>query len=149
MDIIPIWKDTYFTTTATTEVEFYILKDNEYEIFHGSAKPAPETQLINVRLNPFCGSYLNSKIPTAVLSATGDTVAPQEGYAEFTLKVFNTLTGQWDTEKEWAFVNDYSYEERNGTGSYSEPINGHAAQGQILPYSYLDQSATTICYEIN
>lgn len=151
MDIIPIWKDTYYTTTATTEVEFYILKDNEYEIFHGSAKPAPETQLINFRLNPLCGSYLNSKLPTEALAQTGDTVASQEGYGEFTLYIFNPVTQLFDAAYSWAFVNDWSYMEHEPAGAYSEPINGHFAPGQILPYSYLHTgaTATNICYEIN
>lgn len=149
MEIIPIWKDTYYSTTGTTPLEFYVLKNDEYEIFHGYAYPAPVTQLINIKLNDICSSHLSSKIPYAYLSATADTVAIQEGYAEFTLKILNSLTGLWDTAMQWAFVNDTSYEAHNGSGCYSEPINGHAANGMILPYSYVDTGTTTICYEIN
>lgn len=149
MAIIPIWKTTYFSTTGTTALEFAVF-NGEYEIFHGYAQPAPSTGLINIKLNDICGSYLNSKLPVDKLSVTGDTVALQEGYADFTLKFYNTALNDWTVGYEWAFVNDTSYVEREGTGCYSDPINGHVAQGQILPYSYLTQlSAETICYEIN
>ena len=150
MDIIPIWKSTYYSTTGATAVEFKVLRDNEFEIFHGYAQPAPNGD-IKVYLNDICASYLNSKLPFTALDSTGDTVAAQEGYQEFTLKIYNEMSGNWDTGYNWAFVNDTSYAPHNATGAYSEPINGHCAPGQILPYTYLNayNATYTVCYEIN
>lgn len=148
MDIIPIWKTTYFSTTGTTALEFAVFKE-EFEIFHGNAYPAPVTGLIQVPLNAICGSYLNSKLPVDTLDTSGDTAALQEGYGVFTLKFYDIATNQWVIGYEWAFVNDTSYVEHGGF-CYSDPINGHAAPGMLLPYSYLVTGETAnICYEVN
>lgn len=150
MDILPIWKKATYTMTAATTVEFSILKDGEIEIFHGIAQPNPYNGEIKIELNKICGSYLNSKLPFTALNGTADTVAIQEGYHEFVLKTYDPMENEWNDTYTFGMVNDTSYETHNTTGCYSEPINGHCAPGQILPYSYLNayNDQYTICYEI-
>lgn len=144
MNIIPIWKSTYFEVPAP-RVEFRVLCDGG-EIFHGRAVKSPTEDKIRIWLNPICADFLNSQIAPEFLSATGDTYFPMEAYQEFSVEAYNELTGLWDTAMEVAFYNDTSYEERS-TLNLSEPINGHSAEGQILPYSVFTGDTGTCCYE--
>ena len=146
MNIVPIWKSTYFEVPAP-RVEFRVLCDGG-EIFHGRAVKSPTEDKIRIWLNPICADFLNSQIAPEFLSATGDTCSPMEAYQEFSVEAYNELTGLWDTAMEVAFYNDTSYEERS-TMNLSEPINGHAAQGQVIPYSICVSSTTIVCYDDN
>ena len=150
MEIIPIWKDTYYETTADT-LEYRVILSGGTEIFHGRAVRSPSSDRIRIKLNDCGKNYLNSVLPYEsfeVLAASGDTSVPMEAYREFVLETYDILFNTWSVSKTWAFVNDTSYEEHAGN-EYSEPINGHAAAGQILPYTYLNESGTTytLCYE--
>ena len=142
MNIVPIWKSTYFEVPAP-RVEFRVLCDGG-EIFHGRAVKSPTEDKIRIWLNPICADFLNSQIAPEFLSATGDTCFPMEAYQEFSVEAYNELTGLWDTAMEVAFYNDTSYEERS-TLNLSEPINGHSAEGQILPYSVFTGDTGTCC----
>lgn len=144
MNIVPIWKSTYCEVPAP-RVEYRILCDGG-EIFHGRAVKSPDEANIRIWLNPICADFLNSQIAPEFLSATGDTVAPILAYQEFSVETYNEQTGVWSTAMEVAFINDTSYEERS-TLKFSEPINGHSAAGQILPYSVLTGDTGTCCYE--
>ena len=153
MDIIPIWKDKYYETTANT-LEYRILISGGTEIFHGRAVRSPSSDRIRIKLNDCCKNYLNSVLPYEyfeVLVVSGDTKVPMEAYREFVLETLDDFYNTWGEAYAWAFTNDSSYEER-GThpyGSMSEPINGLAAPGQILPFTFLNENDTpyTLCYE--
>lgn len=143
MDIFPIWKSTFYET-ETDRVKFRILKWGVQEICRATAVRLPDDELLRIGLNKPCQNYLDSNID---VSATGTTSS--NAYAEFSLQVWNESNSQWFNAYEFAFVNDWSYGEREDTGSFSEPINGHAAPGQLIPYSVMSTGLTgeTICYD--
>ena len=143
MDIFPIWKSTFYET-ETDRVKFRILKWGVQEICRATAVRLPDDELLRIGLNKPCQNYLDSSID---VSATGTTSS--NAYAEFTLQVWNESNLQWFNAYEFAFVNDWSYSEHEETGSFSEPINGHAAPGQLIPYTICSTSTTqeTICYD--
>ena len=150
MELIPIWKSTYYETSAGT-CEYRILLNSEEEIFRGKAVKSPAEDSIRILLNKICSDYVNSFVAHGYIelaTASGSTVAHTNGYVEFKLQTMND-SGVWIDRVEWAFVNDTSYD-RDFLGGYSEPINGHAAAGQMLPYTVINDtnSAETICYTI-
>lgn len=150
METYPLWKDLYYENASDNPVEFRIIADGSTEIFHGVAQPSPLTGLIRIKVNDICASYLNSALDNAeVKRALGlDALIPTNAYNEFSLEIYNTAGARWDTAMEWGFINDTSYEPwRSGEGLYSEPINSHAAPGQMLAASYLILEPTyTVCH---
>ena len=143
MDIFPIWKSTFYET-ETDRVKFRIMKWGTDEICRATAVRLPDDELLRIGLNKPCQNYLDSNID---VSATGTTSS--NAYAEFSLQIWNESNSQWFNAYEFAFVNDWSYSEHEDTGSFSEPINGHAAPGQLIPYTICSTSTTqeTICYD--
>ena len=146
MDIFPIWKTSEFPTTET-DLIFRIMKWGTEEIYKGRGQRYPDEEVVSININKPTQNALDSMIWEA-LGNSGDTVAHSNGYAEFSLQVFQPLTDTWTTVYQFAMVNDWSYEDHSGY-VYSEPINGHAAPGMVLPYSYLvtGDTAETICYD--
>ena len=149
MDIVPIWKDLYYETSGSS-VQYRVRHQGLYEIFRGRAVKSPAESVIRIKLNDCCSSYLNSLLGAETLQGalSLDTLEKQEAYGEFSLDIYDTSEGEWETVLEWAFVNDYSYEERYyQQGPINVPINGHTAADQLLPCSYLvTASAATVCY---
>ena len=146
MDIFPIWKTSYYPTTESDAV-FRIMKWGTQEIYRGRGRRYPDGNYLDINLNRSTQNTLDSMIWEA-LGASGDTVALSNGYAEFSLDFYDSSTDIWTTVYQFAMVNDWSYEEHEGN-VYSEPINGHACPGMVLPYSYLvtGDTAETICYD--
>lgn len=143
MDIFPIWKSTFYESDSDS-VKFRILKWGVQEICRATAVRLPDDELLRIGLNKPCQNFLDSNID---VSATGTTSS--NAYAEFSLQIWNESNSQWFNAYDFAFVNDWSYGEHDAEGSFSEPINGHAAPGQLIPYSVCSTSLTeeTICYE--
>ena len=143
MDIFPIWKSTFYESESDS-VKFRILKWGVQEICRATAVRLPDDELLRIGLNKPCQNFLDSNID---VSATGTTSS--NAYAEFSLQIWNESNSQWFNAYEFAFVNDWSYGEHDAEGSFSEPINGHAAPGQLIPYSVMSTGLTgeTICYD--
>lgn len=161
MDIIPIWKDLFYEESGVTlPLEYRILTGEDYgqEIFHGRAVPNPDGT-VRINLNKQCASYLDSMLfPAMVASAlTTDVLIPMNASRQFKLQTYAPLTRTWGSSLEWVFYNDTSYSENTSPNgdevvtACSEPINGHAAPGQLLPYTCLvppAESTRTICYDV-
>lgn len=147
MNIVPIWKSTYYETTASS-VEYRIMCEGG-EIFRGRAVKSPSESKIRIPLNAICADYLNSIIPPealeSALASTSGVCEPMVSYLEYDVEVA-TSADTWDTAMQVAFVNDTSFEERYAA-NYSEPINGHSAAGQLLPYSVFSGATGTCCYQ--
>ena len=142
MDIFPIWQSTYYVSSADS-VKYRIKKAGQ-EICTATAVRLPDEDDIRIGLNKPCQNYVDSIID---MDATGDT--PSNAYAEFSLEIYNASNNSWFEAYQFAFVNDWSYGAHDVEGSYSEPINGHAAPGQLITYSVVCTGVTaeTICYE--
>lgn len=161
MDIIPIWKDLFYEETGVTlPLEYRILSGEDYaqEIFHGRAVPDPDGT-VRINLNKQCASYLDSTLfPELVASAlTSDALIPMNASRQFKLETYAPLTRTWGQSLEWVFYNDTSYSENTSPNgdevvtACSEPVNGHAAPGQLLPYTCLvppGETTRTICYDV-
>lgn len=147
MEIFPVWKDLFFEYQGDVLEYRITIKDGD-EIFHGRAVKSPKDRVIRIRLNDCCESFLNSLLGEEAFreAESIDRVFPLDAYEEFALDVIEG--DSWETAYEWAFTNDYSYEYKEPQGSYSEPINGHCATGQMLPYSHLVTGDTeSVCYD--
>lgn len=146
MDIFPIWKTTFWTGSGDSDATFRILKGNDV-IFSAKASRMPDEDNLIINLNKPCQAHIDSIL---IPSGTNqDEAVPQNAYAEFTLQMLNETSGEWITAYNFAFFNDWSYSD-NPEYNLNEPINGHAAPGQILAASYLVTGDTaTKCYESN
>ena len=147
MEIFPVWRDLFFEYQGDVLEYRITIKDGD-EIFHGRAVKSPKDRVIRIRLNDCCESYLNSLLGEEAFreAESIDRVFPLDAYGEFALDIIDG--DSWETAYEWAFTNDYSYDYKEPQGSYSEPINGHSATGQLLPYSHLVTGNTeSVCYD--
>lgn len=120
-----IWKDTYYTTTASS-LTYRITLDGEV-IYSGKAVKMPGSDNLNIRLNRICGNYLESDIADLF---TGSTTYITNYDA---LRTF-TLTNSAGTQLEqYTFLKDYSYDQSwsGGATTLSNPINGHYTDGML------------------
>lgn len=143
MDIFPIWKTTYYTTSEES-VTFRILKWGTEEIYRARASRYPDENILRINLNKPCQNTLDSKM----IPSTGftDSVERSNAYAEYELQ---SLDGDknWVTIYSFAFFNDWSYDPHAPAENLSEPINGHAAPDQLVSSSYIVSGDTaTKCY---
>lgn len=120
----PIWKDTFYTSTADTLV--YKIKVSNNYIFQGKAYKMPNAQNLSICVNRICENFLFQDID---LILTGATTQTSSGAClNFLLQNEGGITLQT-----YRFLYDWDYG-HNWTGSYavlSIPINGHYASGQM------------------
>ena len=142
MDIFPIWKSTYFFLSGDNAVVRIIAEDGVV-IYRARVSRIPDEDYMHVNLNKPCQAYIDSRI---VPVDTEDAVYPMDAYEEFVLQQLNESTGVWADIYSFAFKNDWSYED---TDTLNEPINGHAAAGQVVSLSYLVTGNTeSVCYDV-
>ena len=131
--MIPIWKDTYYTSTADT-LEYYIT-DGTNTIFRGKSYKAPSANIF-IKLNEICSHHLNSELPNNVWSFTNNqNVTMSNEYKTFNLydASNDSLLGTFQ------FYNDWSYEDINTT-VLSKPINGKYVNGMFFFYSTINNN---------
>lgn len=128
----PVWKDTFYTTTAAS-ANFYITLDGE-RIFAGKAFKYPDATNLEININKICRNYLESDIAQMFNSYTPGTsqlfrVDHNEAQRTFKLYVGSSNVG------DYRFYQDYSYNnDKAVTGSsinISNPINGHYVPGMF------------------
>lgn len=145
MEIFPIWRTANFPTEES-EAVFRIMKWGTQEIYRGRGRRYPGEEYLTINLNKPTQNTIDSMIYEA-LGESVDTVAASNAYAEFSLQFYSESNDTWTTVYEFAMINDWSYEDHEGN-IYSDPINGHACPGMVLPYSYLVTGETeTVCYD--
>ena len=101
--MIPIWKDTYYTSTANT-LEYYIT-DGTNTIFRGKSYKFPDRENIKIKINDICSNHLNSDIPLSVWSSTtaGSVTLPN---AAKTFTLYNEeMSLDFKTSKLYVFLN--------------------------------------------
>ena len=120
----PIWKDTYYTTTAATLNYRIYLGDNL--IFSGKAYRMPDGSSIRININKICQNYLEQDIDNILTGSTSQTNGNAKG--DFILK--NSTGGTIET---YRFLYDWDYE-HSWTGqsaTLSQPITGEYIAGQM------------------
>lgn len=135
----PIWRDTYYTTTADS-VNYSILLDGS-SIFTGRGVKYPGADEMNININKICRNYLESDI--AELLNTMPTSNTTHYHPE-ARRTFNFYTGT-TAVNDYVFYMDYSYNhdkpEYGVSVNVSNPINGHYVDGMLRVKTYREPSA--------
>lgn len=113
----PIWKDTYYTTTADTFT--YSIMTDGVTIYSGKAYKMPGQASININLNKICQNYLRQDIDDILTGSTSNTNS--DACKEFLLK---NAAGTTLEKYRFLYCWDYSYNWNNTAATLSEPING-------------------------
>lgn len=121
----PIWKDTYYTTTAASLTYKIYLSDTL--IFSGKAYRMPNGNNIQININKICQNYLEQNIDSLLTGSSSSQQNPN-AKGDFVLK-----NGSNTTLETYRFLYDWDYT-HNWTGSsatLSQPINGEFISGQM------------------
>lgn len=133
----PIYKDTYYTTTAET-LTFNILFEGNV-IFNGKAYRMPNQENLRININKVCQSYLSQNINTIFTGATSETNSMAIG--EFTLRNGTTIL------ETYTFLNCYDYD-FNWTGqtgvTLSQPISDVYGYGMRVLTTRIDGSRNVV-----
>lgn len=135
----PIWKDTYYTTTAASVN--YSIRLNGETIFTGKAVRYPGADNMQININKICRNYLESDIATLLESMPSSNTNLDHPNAQ---RTFNFYTGSTKVN-DYVFYQDYSYtNDKPTTGSsiiVSNPINGHFVPGMLKVRTYRGTSS--------
>ena len=124
----PIWKDTYYTTSANTAV--YKIMLNGETIYTGKAVKYPDADNLSINVNKICRNYLSSDIRT-MLNAMPDVRESEDN--RDSQRIFNLYVNDVNVQ-DYQFYLDYSYTDDmpvSGTVVVSNPINGHYVTGML------------------
>lgn len=135
----PIWKDTYYTTTADT-VNYSIRLDGE-TIFTGKGVKYPGADDMQLNINKICRNYLECDIAGLLETMPSSNTNLDHPNAQ---RTFNFYTGSTKVN-DYVFYQDYSYtNDKPTTGSsivVSNPINGHFVSGMLKVRTYRGTSS--------
>lgn len=135
----PIWKDTYYTTTADT-VNYSIGLDGE-TIFTGKGVKYPGADDMQLNINKICRNYLECDIAGLLETMPSSNTNLDHPNAQ---RTFNFYTGSTKVN-DYVFYQDYSYtNDKPATGSsiiVSNPINGRYVSGMLKVRTYRGTSS--------
>ena len=135
----PIWKDTYYTTTAAS-VNYSIRLDGE-TIFTGKGVKYPGADDMQLNINKICRNYLECDIAGLLETMPSSNTNLDHPNAQ---RTFNFYTGSTKVN-DYVFYQDYSYtDDKPTTGSsivVSNPINGHYVSGMLKVRTYRGNSS--------
>lgn len=126
----PIYKNTYYTTTADT-LYYHIMLEGE-EIYAGKAVKYPGADEMQINLDKICSNYLSTDIDDLLNELPVNITRQYQYNAQ---RTFDFHIGSAVTPvQNYTFYNDWSYTtEMNVTGSVitSKPITGHYVPGMM------------------
>ena len=121
----PIYKDTYYTTTASSlNYRIYLGED---VIFSGKAYRMPNGGQINININKVCQNYLMQDIDS-LLTGSSSSQRNYDAVGDFVLK--NATGGTLETYR-FLYDWDYGHSWTGQSVTLSEPINGEFISGQM------------------
>lgn len=130
----PIWKDTYYTTSASS-ANYYITLDGG-KIFSGKAVKYPDADNLQININKICRNYLECDIAELLNSMPTSNTNQNHTQAQRTFKLY--VDGS--NVRDYRLYQDYSYNsDKATTGSsinVSNPINGHYVPGMLKVRTY-------------
>lgn len=135
--MIPIYQDTYYTTTADTFT--YSISDGEKTIFNGKAYRFPDGSDAKININHICQNHLNSELPLSVWDNNSGSVNLADAVKTFTL--YNSAGTALAT---YEYINDWSYTATAST--LSNPVNGRYAVGQYVFTSTVNNHNVRVQY---
>lgn len=123
MEVIPIWKDTYYTVNGDASPFVYSITVGNETIFNGKAYVAPNEQEIRIKVNDICKDYLEMSLP--VLTNNSYYTDHLRG-----TRTFNLNSEGGNVLSSYTFTIDWSYEHDIYNSLYglqytSKPINLH------------------------
>lgn len=125
----PIWKDTYYTTTAAS-ANYYITLDGG-KIFSGKAVRYPDANNLEININKVCRNYLDCDIAELLTNMPSSNTSLSHPNAQ---RLFKLYVGSSNVA-DYRLYQDYSYTtDKAVTGSsivVSNPINGHFVPGML------------------
>lgn len=125
----PIWKDTYYVSTADT-LNYRILLEGD-EIYAGKAVKYPDADEMFINVNKICSNYLESDIEVLLnlMPDSSTAITQNQAQRQFDFEVNDAVV------ETYVFYNDWSYSddvEVTGSSIYlSNPINGHYVPGML------------------
>lgn len=135
----PIWKDTYYSTTAASVN--YSIRLNGETIFTGKAVRYPGADEMFINVNKICRNYLECDIAELLEEMPSSNTNLNHPHAQ---RTFNFYTGS-SKINDYVFYQDYSYtNDKPATGSsivVSNPINGHFVPGMLKVRTYRGNSS--------
>ena len=132
----PIWKDTYYTSTATT-ID-YTIASGGATIFSGRAVKFPGAANVEVNLNLICRNFMNNDLPDLNTISSNTAVTNTNALKTFS---FSATDGG---SNNYVFLWDWSYQNWNGASkSMSSPINGHYNSSMFILSSSTNGSVVT------
>lgn len=137
----PIWKDTYYTTTASS-LNYRIVDGNDNTIlFSGRAVAMPNQDRIRININKVCQDYLEQDILT-LLSISGSS-SQQNTNAQ---RDFYITTSQGVTLESYRFIYcwDYDFNWSGEAATLSEPVNGHFVSGMMKPKTMVSSNTNEV-----
>jgi len=119
--MIPIWRDTYYTSTADT-FEYYItdVAASNSVIFRGKSYKAPNANIF-IKLNDICSHHLSSELTNDLFSRdipTGQNLTFTPDKIKRTFRLYDANNTLLDT---YVFSNNWDYETDT---TVTIPING-------------------------
>ena len=124
----PIWKDTYYSTTADS-ITYSIKTGSQQTIFNGKAVKCPGAANVEINVSLICRNFMNNDLPDFRGVSAATTY-----WNDDACKVFQLYQGSTLLET-YKFLWDWSYQDWNGgSQSMSSPINGHY-NGSMIVFS--------------
>lgn len=121
----PIWKDTYYTTSAASLT--YTIRYAGDIIFTGKAVKFPGAQNLEVNISQICRNFMNNDLPDLRNISSYTAVTNTRA-----MMMFDLYQGSVRLEQ-YVFLWDWSYRNWNGASkSMSNPINGHYGSNMFI-----------------
>lgn len=146
--MIPIWKDTYYETSADTLVYQIMNYDSvgEYDevLFTGKAYKAPGADTLKVKVNDICSNYMQTILPITETDLSGGTVYAVQSFFGYGPAIEPNkrfvLLVDGESAATYQFKWDYSYENLVSfiTFELTRPyiINNHSTPGMFVFRTY-------------
>lgn len=123
----PIWKDTYFTSSA--ESITYTIKDGATPIFIGKAVKLPGAANLEINVSEICKNFMNNDLPDFSQVTANTQYSNSAACKTFYIYVDDSVAAA----ENYTFLWDWSYQDWNGSSkSMSSPINGHYNENMLI-----------------
>lgn len=124
----PIWKDTYYTSTAST-LSYNITDEDSNIIFSGKAYKMPDADNLKININKICRNYLNNNAGDFWESGA-DSATNEDACKKFYL---TTTEGVALEAYTFLYGYDYDYNWIGSDVTLSNPINNRYVGGMWRP----------------
>lgn len=148
--MIPIWKDTYYTSADDTLV-YEIQDDSGNTLFTGKAYKSPDADELHIKVNDICSNYLVQPFPIKESELSGTSIYNDiTGEEQGCVKNFNIVVDGL-VDETYRFYYDYSYKDvADIEGNLTVPflISTHSTDGMWALDCVLDNEPGVETYQV-